>query len=88
MRGYASTDTPVLNPALTVKLVKLFVYNLWMPFRRDEKALEEEAEEEVEELRKKSGRSVGRQAQIIAVPMWTLDQSSVWEYEGMRLPGM
>jgi hypothetical protein len=50
--------------------------------------MEEKAEEKEEEVvvvadvdgaRKKSGRKVGRQAQIIAVPIWTADQSSVLE---------
>ena len=49
--------------------------------------MEEKAEEkeevvmvaDVDGARKKSGRKVGRQAQIIAVPIWTADQSSVLE---------
>lgn len=48
----------------------------------EDKAAEKEdevVEVEVGDGRRKSGRKVGRQAQIIAVPMWMADQSSVLE---------
>jgi len=48
----------------------------------------EEEGVEVKNPRKKSGRKVGRQAQIMAVPMWIALHNSVLEYEGTRLPGL
>lgn len=55
-----------------------------------EKAEKEEevvAEADVDGPRKKSGRKVGRQAQIIAVPIWTADQSWDLEKDSTRPPG-